>query len=172
MKHEIVANTELIITDDCFEMVKHFEGFREYPYQCSSNYWTIGYGSWLMPDGAPVSTVVKRQGWRKFRITESEADAMLRKMLPASGGTVLYCVKVELTVPQFNALASFQYNLVNGAFKKSTLLRLLNLGMYDNVPSELRRWVKSGGETSTGLVRRRNAEAAMWMGEDWKQFKR
>ena len=51
--------------------------------------------------------------------------------------------------------------------KKSTLLKVLNDKKYDEVPAQIRRWNKSNGEVLEGLVRRREAEAIMFIGGDW-----
>ena len=40
---------------------------------------------------------------------------------------------------------------------------LLNDGQYDEVPAQIRRFVYAGGVKFKGLVRRREAEATMWM---------
>ena len=45
---------------------------------------------------------------------------------------------------------------------ESTLLKKLNAGDYDAIPDEIRRWNKAGGEVLEGLVRRREAEAALF----------
>ena len=50
------------------------------------------------------------------------------------------------------------------------MLTKLNEKKYDKVPSQMKRWNKAGGKVSRGLVRRRNAEAAMFSGEDWKEY--
>ena len=47
------------------------------------------------------------------------------------------------------------------------MLRVLNEGKYDDVPAQIRRWNKAGGKVFDGLVRRREAEAIMFMGGDW-----
>ena len=76
---------------------------------------------------------------------------------------------VEVTLEQhmYDSLVSFCYNLGGGSLKKSTLLKVLNEGKYEEVPAQIRRWNKSNGEVLEGLVRRREAEAIMFMGGDW-----
>ena len=56
-------------------------------------------------------------------------------------------VKVPLEQDQFDALTSFVFNVGSGAFGESTLLKLLNVGKYDEVPAQLDRWVKAGSRT-------------------------
>lgn len=59
------------------------------------------------------------------------------------------------------ALASFVYNVGQGAFLRSTLLRRLNNGDGASACSELDRWVYADGKRLRGLVRRRAAERAL-----------
>ncbi len=71
-------------------------------------------------------------------------------------------VTVPLNQPQFDALCSFGFNCGTGAIATSTLTRRLNAGEYAAVPHELGRWVKAGGQTLPGLVRRRKAEGRLF----------
>lgn len=68
-------------------------------------------------------------------------------------------VGVAVRQHQFDALASFAYNVGTDAFRGSTLLRKLNGGDYASVPGELMRWTSGG---VPGLVRRRRAEGVLF----------
>ena len=46
------------------------------------------------------------------------------------------------------------------------MLRVLNEGKYDEVPAQIKRWNKAGGKILDGLIRRRQAEAEMFEGEN------
>jgi lysozyme len=61
------------------------------------------------------------------------------------------------------AVASFIYNLGRGAFRASTLRKRINAGEFDDIPYQLSRWNKAGGRILRGLVRRRAAEANLWL---------
>ncbi len=135
-------------------LIKEFEGRKLTAYLCPANVWTIGYGH-TTAAGPPIV----RQG---MRITEEEADAILRRDLVRYENGVERLVKVPLNQSQFDALVSFCFNVGEGALGKSTLLRRLNRGEYDSVPSELMKWTRGGGKELTGLVRRRRAEAKLW----------
>jgi GH24 family phage-related lysozyme (muramidase) len=63
---------------------------------------------------------------------------------------------------QLDALTSWTYNLGVGNLSSSTLLKKLNTGDYESVPSEMVRWNKAGGKVLAGLTRRREAEAELW----------
>ena len=70
----------------------------------------------------------------------------------------LDCVRVPLTDGQKAAFLSFAFNVGNGAFCKSTLVRKANTGDLMGACAELSRWVMAGGKELPGLVRRREAE--------------
>ena len=60
-----------------------------------------------------------------------------------------------------------QYNLGPTNLARSTLLTVLNQARFDDVPREIKRWNKAGGEVLKGLVRRREAEALLFEGKEW-----
>lgn len=72
-------------------------------------------------------------------------------------------VKVPLTQNQFDALVSLTYNIGPGAFKHSTLLKLLNQGDYAGASQQFDVWIKAGGQTVQGLVNRRAVEKAYFL---------
>jgi lysozyme len=94
---------------------------------------------------------------------------MLLKDLAQCGEQVQACVTVPLSDNQFAALASFVFNVGIGNFKASTVMKRLNNGEYDAVPTELSRWVKATNPktqqkvTLPGLVARRAAEGMLWL---------
>ena len=73
-------------------------------------------------------------------------------------------VKVPLAQHQFDALVVLAYNIGLGAFRTSTLLRLLNKGELSAAASQFDRWNKAGGKTLAGLTRRRAAERKLFEG--------
>ena len=77
-------------------------------------------------------------------------------------------VSVPLNQSQFDALCSWVYNLGPANLKTSTMLRVLNEGKYELVPSEMKKWCKAGGKVLEGLQRRRLAESMLFEGNgDW-----
>ena len=102
-----------------------------------------------------------------MKITQEMADEMLEKDLEIFEGYVEDNVKVPLTQCQFDALVAWTFNLGVGNLRSSTLLKVLNQGKYELVPSEMRRWNKAAGKTLEGLIRRRKAESLLFNAEDW-----
>lgn len=140
------------ISEAGLALVKRFEGLRLEAYLCPAGVWTIGYGS--TRGVKPGMTIDELAAERRLRDDLAEAEAAVERL-----------VTVPLTDGQHASLVSLVYNIGEPAFQQSTLLRLLNGGDYAAVPAQLMRFVKAGGKRSNGLVRRRSAEAAMWVGE-------
>jgi lysozyme len=69
----------------------------------------------------------------------------------------------QISPLQFSALVSFAYNVGLDGFRKSSVLKAVNAGDDDAVPRRLGLWVKASGQTLPGLVRRRAAEAALFV---------
>lgn len=148
------------ISDKGSSLIKQFEGLRLTAYQDSVGVWTIGYG-WTQPvDGKPI-----RPG---MTIKEETAERLLRTGLVGYESDVSKLVKVKLTQGQFDALVSFAYNLGTRALSTSTLLQKLNAGDYAGAADEFPRWNKAGGKVLPGLMRRREAERALFLSDSKK----
>ncbi|HDL7594170.1 TPA: lysozyme [Yersinia enterocolitica] len=92
------------------------------------------------------------------KYSDAECDALLQKDLAPVQRTVDTTVKVPLSKYQKAALYSFTYNVGQGAFTKSTLLKKLNTGDIKGACDELRRWTYAGGKPWKGLQNRREIE--------------
>lgn len=130
-------------------LIKSFEGFRADAYLDAVRVPTIGYGT----------TRGVKMGQK---ITEAQAVALLQKDLEMFENAINRLVKVPLTQNQFDALASFVYNLGETNFAGSTLLKVINNGRFELAPEQFLRWNKAGGKVLNGLTRRRQAEADMF----------
>ncbi|MBW4657446.1 MAG: glycoside hydrolase family protein [Drouetiella hepatica Uher 2000/2452] len=138
-------------------VLKSFEGLRLDSYLDPVGVWTIGYGT----------TSGIRAG---MRITEAQAESYLKQDLDRFERAVKSAVKVSLNSDQFSALVSFTYNVGEGALNSSTLLRKLNQGDYQGAANEFARWNKGDGVELPGLTRRRSAEKALFLGQDYTAF--
>jgi GH24 family phage-related lysozyme (muramidase) len=72
-------------------------------------------------------------------------------------------IKAPLTQNQFDALASFTFNLGSGRLQSSTLRAKTNRLDYEGAADEFPKWRKAGGRVLAGLVRRRAEERRLWM---------
>jgi GH24 family phage-related lysozyme (muramidase) len=138
-------------------LLKSFEGLRLDAYIDPVGVWTIGYGT----------TTGVRPG---MRITEAQAEAFLKRDLARFEKAVADLVKVRLNSDQFSALVSFTYNVGEGALASSTLLRLLNQGDVLGAADQLLRWNRGDQGELPGLTRRRKAERALFLGQDFTAF--
>ncbi|SDY28087.1 lysozyme [Pseudomonas salomonii] len=117
---------------------------------------TIGYGHLL-----------SRTAWAPLdqfpAISIAQAEALLRADLMKAAGAVMRMVKVRLNANQIAALIDFVFNAGAGNFEISTLRRVINRGDFAAVPAQLMRWVYAKGIKLPGLVKRRRAEAELWV---------
>lgn len=75
------------------------------------------------------------------------------------------CAPVPMFQHEFNAYVSLAYNIGEGAFCGSTLVRKLKAGDYEGACKEILRWDKQSGVTLRGLTIRRQAEYRECIGE-------
>lgn len=103
---------------------------------------------------------------RNNRISQKNIMRLLQDDLISREEIVNRLVKVPLEQSQFDALVHFVFNVGNGGFKNSTLLKKLNSGDYSAVPDEIRKWnivtVAGKKQVSNGLANRREIECSMW----------
>jgi len=139
------------------DLIKSFEGFKSKPYKCSAGVPTIGYGATFYP------FTNKKVSLQDKEISELEAVELLQNMLTGYEKSVDSFCRDDINQNQFDALVSFAYNLGSNSLKTSTLLKKVNLNPNDeSIKLEFMKWVKAGGKTLKGLVRRREAEANLY----------
>lgn len=138
-------------------LIKKFEGLELTAYKCAAGVWTIGYGH--------TKDVQEGDEW-----SETHADHMLEVELEEFEEYINDNVTVALSQNQFDALVSWVYNLGPANLKASTMLKVLNSGDYEGVPAQIQRWNKAGGKVLEGLIRRRKAEALLFIGRDWNEI--
>jgi lysozyme len=142
------------ITQHGLNLIKQFEGFSSHIYLDAAGLPTIGYGHLLHAGEAEMF---------KNGITESVAQALLIKDVLRAEQAVLRLITVPLTNGQFDALVSFTFNLGAGALQRSTLRRKINREDHPDAPAEFMKWVWAGGRRLKGLIRRRSAEAQLYV---------
>lgn len=138
------------ISEKGLELIKEFEGLKLKAYLCPANVWTIGYGH-TGKDVKPDTV------W-----TKEDADNSLKNDVSWAEECVSDAVETELNENQFSACVSLCFNIGCHAFKKSTLVMLLNEGRIEAASQQFARWDKAGGKSLPGLARRRKAEAELF----------
>jgi len=112
------------------ELIAKYEGLRLKAYLCPAGILTIGYGH--TKDVKPGMI-----------ISEDMAVFLLKEDLQYFEDKIEKLVTVPLTQNQFDALASFTFNLGEGNLGRSTLLRLLNEEDYYRASLQFKRWDKA-----------------------------
>ena len=135
------------------DLIKSFEGCKLTAYKCSAGVNTIGFGNTYYTNGNKVKLGDK--------ITQDEANKLFLDLLPKYEKTVLNAIKVPLTQNQFDALVSFCWNC--GSSK--TLFKMINEKFSEmNIVNWLcSHYIMGGGKVLNGLVRRRKAEAVLFV---------
>lgn len=125
------------------------EGLRLTAYRCPSGILTIGYGH--------TKGVVEG-----MTITKEQAKRLLLADIELARQAVDRHTTVSLAPSQHDALASFTFNVGEGAFKRSSVLRHINNGQLNEAAKVLLTYVHDGyGRVCGGLVDRRLKETVM-----------
>lgn len=138
------------------DLVKEFEGCRLEAYQDSAGYWTIGWGH---AETSGIPPIPKRG----MVITQAEADRLFTETLDRFAAEITPLFTRKPTDNQFGAMLSLAYNIGTGAFAKSTCLKRFNAGDIEGAAEALTWFNKAGGNVLRGLVRRREAERALFL---------
>jgi lysozyme len=132
------------------DLIKRFEGLRLEAYQDTGGVWSIGYGHII---GVKPGLKISRERAEKYLIID---------LAPAELVVNAY-VRQSLNQNQFDSLVNFVFNVGGGAFRKSTLLAVLNIGLLNDVPHQLLKWHHDNGKDIPGLLKRRQAEVELFM---------
>jgi GH24 family phage-related lysozyme (muramidase) len=171
------------VPQEGIELIKSFEGIPDGDpstvnldaYLDPVGIWTIGWGHAITYQGVflrgPQNKGIARALY-PGGITIEQAEMLLRGELVSFARDVLRLATVPLDDGQFAALVSFAFNCGSGNLASSTLLRKLNQGDYAGAADQFLRWNKARRNgvlvELPGLTRRRRAERALFLGEDWR----
>jgi len=131
-------------------LIQEFEGFRSRAYQDVVGVWTIGFG---------FTDHVKEGD----TITKAQALARLSRELRTYEAGVHAACKIEPSQNEFDALVSFAWNVGVKAMQGSSVIKAHNRGDHPAAARAFGLWNKAGGKVWPGLVRRRAAEAALYL---------
>ena len=139
------------------DLIYEFEGRltllpdgRYQAYRCPANVWTIYAGC---TEGVSRGMIV----------SEAEGETMFRRELANFERCVTLACTREPNQYQFDAFVALAYNIGEAGFRKSSVLRLFNSGKTEAAAKAFSLWNKGGGRVLRGLVRRRAAEAALFL---------
>lgn len=147
-------------------LIKRFEGcgrlrpdglYEAYPDPATGGEpWTIGWGA-TGRDNFNGGQIGPGTVW-----TKAQCDERLALDLARYAAEVAAAIgDAPTTQAQFDALVSFHYN--TGAIARATLTKRHIAGDYQGAAREFARWTRAGGRVLNGLVRRRAAEAELYL---------
>lgn len=137
------------------ELVAEFEGFVDHVYRDAVGVETIGFGE------TDRRIIAEFQGKRMSR---AYALGLLKRRLDGEYASAVRNLKVPLSQQQFDALASFVYNLGPGVLGQGhTIGDALRDRDYLGAADALLLYDKAGGRTLPGLTRRRHAERDLFL---------
>ena len=161
------------------DLMHKYEGFRSRPYLCPAHIWTIGYGHVLYQEQIRLPVV---------RVPDKKTP-MIRKEMPLKPEDNRVWTKAEIDelfridvatfergvlrlVPgcvgrqgAFDALVSISFNFGLGNLQRSTIRMKANRGDWEGAAEAFMAWTKGGGKVLPGLVKRRQAEIALFLAE-------
>ena len=158
------------------DLMHHFEGYRNKPYLCPANIWTIGFGRVLYQEQIRLP-MVRKEGytglirsdyqlkgednrvWSKEELVDLfkvDINSFERGVLRLSPNLVSHQSK-------FDAVVSFAYNAGLGNYQRSTIRMKVNREDWTGASEAFMSWVKAGGKEVSGLVKRRKAEVALFL---------
>lgn len=149
--------------------IRASEGTRKKAYKDTAGKLTIGVGHLLTDrelfDGH-IIIEARRVDWRKG-LSDEEIGALLRQDYQKAERIVNAGVKVPVTQNQFDAMVSLAFNIGEGNFRTSTLLKLVNNSNFPAAAQQFARWNKEtvNGQKveNKGLAARRKREADLFL---------
>ena len=161
----VSATNNYKLSDAGARMIQSFEGFAEYPVWDYAQY-SVGYGS-RCPD----------EDYERYMangISRAEADKLFRNHIVSHENRVNSFANkngLTLTQNQFDALVSFSYNVGAGWMSHpeyGITQAVLNGATGNEFIFAIGQWCNAGGKILTGLVKRRLAEANVYLNGEYK----
>lgn len=159
------------------DLMHRFEGCRNKPYLCPAHIWTIGYGHVLYQEqiklpmarveGKEIPMIRKEMPlkpednrvWSKEEIEKLFAD----DVASFERGVLRLVPGVVGRQGAFDALVSISFNFGLGNLQRSTIRMKANRGDWEGAAQAFMAWTKGGGKVLPGLVKRREAEIALFL---------
>lgn len=158
------------------ELMHLFEGCRLKPYLCPAVIWTIGYGHVLYQDQIRLPVAAKQgytgmlrkdyplrkednRTWSKEEVN----DLFEKDIVVFERGVLRLAPGLAARQGAFDACVSFAFNAGVGNFQRSSMRMAINRGDWEEAAEGFMKWTKGGGKVLPGLVRRRQAEVALFL---------
>jgi lysozyme len=158
------------------DLMHHFEGYRNKPYLCPANIWTIGFGRVLYQEQIRLP-MVRKEGYTGLIRSDYQLKGEDNRVWSKDELVNLFKVDIDTFErgvlrlsptlashqSKFDAVVSFAYNAGLGNYQRSTIRMKVNRGDWDGAAEAFMSWTKAGGKEVSGLVKRRKAEVALFL---------
>ena len=160
------------------DLMHRFEGCMSKPYLCPAHVWTIGYGHVLYQEQIKLPVIrndnysgiirkeypLKKKDNRVW--SKDEINGLFEKDIELFERGVLRLAPI-LAGRQgaFDACVSFAFNAGLGNFQRSSIRMAINRQDWEKAADSFMAWTKGGGKVLPGLVRRREAEKALFLSD-------
>lgn len=153
-----------------------YEGFRSKPYLCPAHIWTIGYGHVLYQEQIKLPSV-RKDGYTgmirsEFPLrpednrvwTKTEIDELFHAdVIVFERGVLRLVPRVSGRQGSFDALVSFSFNAGLGNLQRSQIRIKANRDDWDGAAAGFKNFITGSGKVLPGLVKRREAEIALFL---------
>jgi lysozyme len=157
-------------------LIQFYEGFRNRPYLCSAQVWTVGWGRVLYQEQIrlPVARVGDYTGMirREFPLkaednrvwSKDEIEELFSQDVSSfERGALRLSPNLADRQGAFDAVVSFAFNAGLGNYQRSTIRMKNNRGDFEGAADAFMAWTKGGGKELPGLVKRRKDERALYL---------
>jgi lysozyme len=163
-------------SDEGIHLMHLFEGYKDKPYLCSAHMWTIGWGHVLYQDQIKLP-IIRKEGYngilRKEYPLRSEDNRVWSKdelvkifkddLVSFESGVLRLAPNLASHQHKFDACVAFAFNVGLGNFQRSTIRQKIKREDWEGAADAFMQWTKAGGKVLKGLVRRREAERALFL---------
>jgi lysozyme len=145
------------VSQNCINLIEHFEGCKLTAYKDTNGIWTIGFGNTYYPFNHQK---IKEDD----KITKDAAINILHDSLGFFEKQVDSFTRDDISQNQFDSLVDFAYNCGDKTLKNSTLIKKINDDLSDHtIWGEFLKYDKDENKVQRlNLVKRRNAEAHLY----------
>lgn len=165
------------LSDKGKRLIQFYEGFRNRPYLCSAQVWTVGWGRVLYQEQIrlPVARVGDYTGMirREFPLrpednrvwSKDEIEELFSQDVASfERGALRLSPNLVNRQGAFDAVVSFAFNAGLGNYQRSTIRMKNNRGDFEGAADAFMMWTKGGGKELPGLVKRRKDERMLFLG--------
>lgn len=152
------AETQMSSSEEVIALIKEFEGFHSQAYVSGST-WSIGYGT----SAKPGDTITQSQADRALREHLVSVDAWINRFLEQNN--------LKLNQNQFDALACFSYNCGVAWMNQAGRFRdaVVKGASEADFLFAISLWANDGSVPDPGLLKRRLAEADLYLNDTYQK---